>query len=460
VYRSIDGGTTAVAMAVPSTGIDVNWIIEDPAVENSVFVACGADILNATDPTLGWALLYPGPVGAIARQFVRSQDGQVTWVCYLNAPSGQAAQRVETGAFADVAVTDIRTLALDNAASALAATLTLIDSADPAAIYHVDGLTGLSAATSPATFPAGATVMHLLADPDAPVYYAADFDSVEVGTGAVRKLVADQLLLMRAGETGQQAHMLGFGGPVVVPVVADLLMVGGGLMGGTGVGRWNNATQSWDNVSGDLPVRSWEGVVASPLNVVHWIVWGDDLMYRTTNAGVHWEQITGVGGIRSGLTIQQVEFSPTTVNHWAMATWAFDTGSAVNLGVVQRGIDNAATETTEWIASGGPLHLPIDQAMPSGLVYTTSDDLIVSIMHDPNPLYGDKWVRFSGTLSGLGTVLGPVNTTVHLLDGIPGSVPALGVGTDPSDTIGQLWSPTWDCRACGDRRSGHDRGHP
>jgi hypothetical protein len=62
VYRSTDGGVTKTAMhAAPAT---VNWIMEDPSVDNSVFIACGADFLNATDPTVGWAVLYPGPIGS------------------------------------------------------------------------------------------------------------------------------------------------------------------------------------------------------------------------------------------------------------------------------------------------------------------------------------------------------------------------------------------------------------
>jgi hypothetical protein len=56
----------------------VTWMMEDPSVDNSVFLLAGADMYHATDPTVGYALLYAGPIGATARQFVRSRDGQVT----------------------------------------------------------------------------------------------------------------------------------------------------------------------------------------------------------------------------------------------------------------------------------------------------------------------------------------------------------------------------------------------
>ena len=89
----------------------------------SVFLLAGANMYSATAPDVGYALLYAGPVGSTARQFVRSRDGQVTWICYSGAPSGEALQRVETGALADLATTDIRTLALDREATNLRATL-------------------------------------------------------------------------------------------------------------------------------------------------------------------------------------------------------------------------------------------------------------------------------------------------------------------------------------------------
>jgi hypothetical protein len=444
IYRSIDGGLTGTAMATPSAGTDVLWIIEDPAVENSVFAACGADLFNATDPTSGWALLYAGPASATARQFVRSHDGLVTWVCYLDAPSGQAAQRVETGAFADVAVTAMRTLALDKDASSLAATLTLIDANDPANIYHVDGLTGLSAVTSPATFPAGATVMHMLADPESPVYYTADFDSIAAGTGAIRKLIADQLLLMKAGATGVQYHMLGFGGPIVTPIVADLLMVGGGLGAGTGVHRYTAG--AWADVSGDLPVQSWDGITASPLNKDHWIVWDRSLVYRTTNAGVNWTHVTGVAGGAvaggfGGLFITQIEFSPTVVNQWAAVSVVIDNFAGVHQGYVSRGEDNAMSSETHWTWNGGPLGAPVDQAAPTSLTYTAGDALVVSLRHDTTYFLGDKWITFpTGTVSGLGSSLGTVPATFRALDGIAGSVAALGLASDPSSARGELWS--------------------
>lgn len=215
LYRSTDGGATKTAMVKPASGTNITWIIEDPVVDNSVFCLAGANLYHATDPTSGWTVLYSGPGGSTARQFVRSRDGQVTWVCYTGAPSGEAAQRVETGAVADVAVTAFRTLALDRNASKDAATLYLIGAQASPAIYSVDGLTGLSAFTSSQTFPSGTTVQHMLADPEVDVIYTADFDSVAASQGALRKYftLSDRLMLWKSLAAGQQGHMLGFGGP-------------------------------------------------------------------------------------------------------------------------------------------------------------------------------------------------------------------------------------------------------
>lgn len=349
IYRSLDGGTTATAMATPNAGTDVGWIIEDPAVENSVFAACGADLYNTTDPTSGWALLYPGPAGATARQFVRSRDGQVTWVCYVGSFTGGAAQRVETGAVADIAAAEIRTLALNKDASNLKATLTLIDATDPAQIYHVDGLTGLSAVTSPATFPAGATVMHMLPDPDIDLYYCADFDSVAPGTGAVRKLIADQLLLMLAGETGQQAHMLGFGGRAIVPGRVILIPF---EASGAGDFIWVHDTVGWVGRTPPQAGWAWVQLVANPFDGDEWLLYGrspnsanpsqrasvqsgivrdlgatgESPLYRTTNAGATWTAVDLTSAAADGSQVlvqaKTIEWSDSESGAWLLTMGA------------------------------------------------------------------------------------------------------------------------------------------
>jgi len=282
VYRSLDGGLTKTAMAAAPAS--VSWIMEDPAVDNSIFLLAGANMYHATDPTVGYALLYAGPVGATARQFVRSRDGQVTWVCYAGAPSGEAAQRVETGAVADIAVTDIRTIALDKDASSLAATLYVVGADDPASLYSVDGLTGLSAVTSAQTLPSGATAQHMLADPDVDLLYIADFDSVVAGTGAVRKWFpppSDQLLLMIAGASGQQAHMLGFGSAGVQPIT--LLMPSWGGSGATDKLWKYTPAAGWAGLTNPQTGWYWFGVARSIHNDDHLLMWGNNIDQNTTN---------------------------------------------------------------------------------------------------------------------------------------------------------------------------------
>jgi hypothetical protein len=134
-------------------------------------------------------------------------------VCYTGAPSGEALQRIENGAAAEFAATDVRSLALDRQASSLRATVYAITGDDPAQIWSFDGVTGLSAFESTQTFPAGATVQHILGSRQADLIYTADFDSVGAGQGALRKYLihADQLLLWKELASGEQGHMLGLG---------------------------------------------------------------------------------------------------------------------------------------------------------------------------------------------------------------------------------------------------------
>lgn len=359
VYRSVDGGATKTAMAAaPAT---VKWIMEDPAVDNSVFILAGADMLNATDPTVGWAVLYAGPIGATARQFVRSRDGQVTWICYSGAPSGEAAQRVETGALADVAVTEIRTLALDNQASSLAATLWVATADNPAEIWSVDGLTGLSAAQATPTFPADAVVQHCLYDPDVDLIYFADFDSVASGTGAIRKFMGDQLLLYKEGDTGHQAHMLGFAGRASAP--AEFLRMSA-FVDPSGV--WHYRDGLW--TFRPLPVSGAAqgvGIFADPFNADRWIAifnnttqqcytsggniegngWAHSPVWYTEDAGVTWTEIVipEPPGWEDGSFCVNATFNDQVGNSWAVI---FANGSTFYTLVVL-GTGSAITDVVE-----------------------------------------------------------------------------------------------------------------
>jgi hypothetical protein len=375
VYRSIDGGVTKVAMhAAPDT---VSWIMEDPSVENSIFLLAGADMLNATDPTVGYAVLYAGPLGATARQFVRSRDGQVTWVCYTGAPSGEALQRVETGALADLATTDIRSLALSRQASSLVATLYAVTADDPAQLWSFDGLTGLSAAASSQTFPAGATVQHMLMSRLFDVIYTADFDSVAVGQGAFRKYFPqpDQLLLWKALASGEQGHMLGLGARASAP--AEFLWISADT---NPITIYHYKDGTW--TARPLPVSaSGSGVwiTVDPFNTNRWLavvngnggavqvmdsgggivgqsgLWAHSPLWETEDAGVTWTEVVipTPGGWNGGGTYRLIRatFNDQTGNSWRAAIYRSDdyytavvTGSGATVTTI--------TEITAYSAPG------------------------------------------------------------------------------------------------------------
>jgi hypothetical protein len=358
VYRSIDGGVTKTAMAAAPDV--VTWIMEDAAVENSVFVLSGADMLNATDPTIGWAMLYPGPVGAIARQFVRSRDGQVTWICYSDAPAGESLQRVENGAAADWGATDCRTLALDRQASSLIATVYGITADDPAQIWSFDGLTGLSAAQSTQLFPAGATVQHMLHSRVFDVIYTADFNSIGAGQGALRKYfpLADVLLLWKQLAGGEQGHMLGLGGPNT-PTQIEIIELARGATGAADrLFHWTPATL-WQSIALPAANKYWFKVVANPFDPDKWLLLGNSntsaaysggdvtmadgtpCLWLTEDAGATWAPITLPDPSISPVNILDLEWSQTNGDDWFIAA------------------QNNATTTALWRGTGATAASPV-----------------------------------------------------------------------------------------------------
>lgn len=371
VYRSLDGGATKVAMAsAPDT---VSWIMEDPDVENSVFLLAGSDMLNATDPSLGWALLYPGPASATARQFVRSRDGSVTWIAYTGAPAGEALQRVESGALADLAVTDIRSLALDRQASGLRATLYAVTADDPPQLWAFDGITGLSAVQSIQTFPAGATVQHILMSRLFDVIYCGDFDSIAPGQGAVRKYfpIPDQLLLWKALASGQQAHMLGLGSRASAP--AEVLRMSNSV---DPPGVWHyQSTRSVPWIFRALPVSGATpggyAIAADTFNPDRWLAvfntdssacfssggkiigdgWAYSPLWETEDAGGTWTEvlITPPPGWVDGSLLGAVGWSEQTGNSWVAP---FGSGGTHYTAVVtgSGGAVTSILETTDYSA--------------------------------------------------------------------------------------------------------------
>jgi hypothetical protein len=237
VQRSIDGGVSFTNWGTPAPGVDVVEIIEDAALDNSVFCLAGPNMyqsIGAAAP--GWVLFFAGPSGAAARQMERSEDGTITWIAYTGTFVGSPLQRVEgpvavafTGA--SPAVTEVRAIALLDAVDPAAPQLVAIDSQNR--IWVVDGLTGATT-LSAATYPAGATVQHARASREIPMVVIADFDSVSAGTGGLQKYLvqADALLGFHNLDTGQQAHRVGLvstGTPLLFQLIIPPAGVSGAL---------------------------------------------------------------------------------------------------------------------------------------------------------------------------------------------------------------------------------------
>jgi len=364
VYRSLDGGATKTAMAAAPAA--VTWIMEDAEVDDSVFLLSGADMLNATAPTVGWATLYSGPIGSTARQFVRSRDGQVTWICYTGAPAGEALQRVETGAAADFDATDVRSLVLDRHADTLRATLYAVTGDDPAQIWSFDGLTGLSAVQSAETFPAGATVQHMLGSRQFDVLYATDFDSVAAGTGSIWKYFPqpDQLLLWKALATGQQGHMLGLGARVTGPFEILLMTTN---VDPAGVWHYRDGVWTFRPIPQSGTARGLQ-ITVDPFNPDRWLAvfnagatgtltqnsggtlvgesWAHSPLWLTSDAGVTWTEvvIATPATMPSVAVFGGVAWSEQFANQWACVL-----GNTGYTAVI-KGTGSAVISTTETTA--------------------------------------------------------------------------------------------------------------
>ncbi len=366
VYRSTDGGVTKTAMAVAPAS--VKWIMEDPATDDSVFLLAGANMYNATAPTVGWALLYSGPVGATARQFVRSRDGQVTWICFTGAPAGEALQRVENGAAADFTATDVQTLALDRHATSLSATVYGITADNPAQIWSFDGLTGLSALQSAETFPTGATVQHMLGSRQFDVFYTADFDSVAAGRGALRKFFPgpDLLLLWKSLAAGQQGHQLGLGARVTGPFEVLLMSY---TVDPAGVYHYRDGAWTFRPLPQAGTVRGLQ-IAADPFNPDRWLAvfnnaastgtetfdssgtligatWAHSPLWFTADAGVTWTEVvitTPAGFPGGGATFGGIAWSEQFANQWAAAI------GTTGYTCIVKGTGATVTSTTETTA--------------------------------------------------------------------------------------------------------------
>jgi hypothetical protein len=344
LQRSIDGGTTWAAWGtLPAS---VRQIIEDPAVENSVFVLAGATLYHstaATAPGTSWATLYAGPSGAMARWMVRSDDGAITWIAYTGSFSGAALQRVEGGVAATFsgaspAVAEVRAIALTDGVEPAAPRLVAVDST---------GRTWVGSATSGVltqgpSLPAGGVAQHATASRIAPIIYLADFDSVTAGTtGALRKLVlgagSGALLAWRLGPSGRQYHMVQLASPGA-SVKAYLLRPTWGASPG-GVYVYDPDAATWTLKNTGLPSGwHWKGISVDPFNPNRWLLSG------SPNAA---DLVTGSGGVfKAGASSS----SPFWLTEDGGASWTALTVSAPSSDTI-----NGNLYTPRWSESSGGL---------------------------------------------------------------------------------------------------------
>jgi hypothetical protein len=387
VFRSIDGGVSFTSWGTPAVGVDVVCIIEDPALDNSVFALAGADMYQSLGAAPSWGVFYAGPAGATARWMVRSRSGTITWIAYTGTFTGSPLHRVEgpvtvTFPVLSPTVSEIRALDMDDARNPASPTLFAAD--QEGRLWSVDAQTGISPTQSSQTIPGSGIAQHMVASQSAPVVYLADFDSVVSGTGAVRKWLwqCDQLLLFREGATGRQAHMVGLIG-VTRQVSAEVWQIPLGASGGGDfLFRYQPLLGVWSAVTPPQAGWYWLGIHTNPYNanqllllgntaadgrmdvtsgVVKAAGSGDSPLYFSNDAGATWSPITLNHPWEAG-TVAAGAFSEATLGGPQLA-WSESTagwllyGASDNIGAVGnsrwiwRGID-ASTPATPGYEAG------------------------------------------------------------------------------------------------------------
>lgn len=417
VQRSIDGGMTFTSWGAPLPGTDVRCIIEDPALDNSVFAAAGADIYQSLgDGAPGWGVLYAGPVGATARWFVRSEDGTITWVAYTGTFSGSPLQRIEgplgvTFPVVSPAVSEIRALDLSDMVSPTAPVLLAAD--QEARLWRIDALTGLSIVQSAEAMPAGTIVQHMVHSRQAKLVYLADFDSVTSGTGAVRKWLyeADILLPFQPLATGQQAHMVGIiGRPQIAAQGLILKLPFGQFSGGlptAGNRLWIYDAQANTWTGKAIPLidetqMQWIQVLSNPLNYRELLIYAygnGNRIYYSPDFGDSWELVLSDAPQRFDQSVPWAHWSGAGGGRWAYS--GHDIGGADYL---YRGVRDTSLDTDTF--SYGRFHTAdglsdeIVFMYLTGFSSTETDYFLPDNSVDPGPsgsaAFG-RWDRVSGT---------------------------------------------------------------
>jgi len=358
VYRSLDGGTTWASWGAPLGGTDVVGLIEDPALNDSVFACAGANLYHATAAG-SWGVLYAGPSGAIARQVVRSDDGTVTWLAFTDAGGGFTGApfvRIEGNiGVTPTGVTEGRAIALTDAVEPASPRLVAIG--DTNLIAVVDALTGDILTESAATFPVGTVVQHAAASREIPMALIACFDSVASGTGAVYKYLvdADALLAFRNLATGRQAHRVGLVG-VTQAIAAEVIWLPWAESGAQdALYRLKDAV--FTPIAPPQAGWYWLSITVSPFNPDWWLIRGNTLADGST--------------VLSGgkLCAASTTVSPLWLTLDAGATWTEVqlTGLSAATDITPMWLDNGTIAVLGGGAGTGKTQLwRLDPASPSG----------------------------------------------------------------------------------------------
>jgi hypothetical protein len=383
VYRSTDGGATFTEWGTPLAGTNPTWVQEDSVVENSVFVLVGNLLRHSTAsvaPGTAWSTLFTGPTGATARTMVRARDGATTWIAFTGTFTGSPLQRVEAGVTAAFpvlvpAVSQIRAVAMEDDV-----TPRLFCWDDQGRCFVVDALAGAVTQQANGALAAGETAQHAVHDPLVPLVYLAVFGTTQ---GAVKKYLTDgdRLFTMKAGASGQQAHMIGLGGPARLVAIEILVTTKAESGAADKLWRYDPTTKTWIGITYPQSGWIWLSVTVNPFNPSEWLLLGNSVgagaeiamknvsgvvkdkgssaspLYHTLDAGATWTPVTLTGVTADPGINAAPRWSEHTAGTWYLAADAVGTltpsylwrGSGSSAGAV---VTTSATRAWTFAVGG------------------------------------------------------------------------------------------------------------